>query len=140
MLDGPEATRIDPHIRARLESARGFLAADYLALLAARDSGLRALRACAPGTLFMFPTTPIVAPTIEHASDPARHAALNARALAHCMVGSLLDMPGIAMPSGFDARGLPTSVLFSMPRGRDAELLRACACIEALGATEAGMR
>jgi aspartyl-tRNA(Asn)/glutamyl-tRNA(Gln) amidotransferase subunit A len=137
LLDGPAAARIDPHIRARLESARGFLAADYLALLAARDSGLRALRACAPGTLFMFPTTPIVAPTIDHASDPARHAALNARALAHCMVGSLLDMPGIAMPSGLDARGLPTSVLFSMPRGRDAELLRACARIEAISAAEA---
>ncbi|MND43437.1 hypothetical protein D3C80_342320 [compost metagenome] len=50
------------------------------------------------------------------------------------MVGSLLDMPGVAIPSGMDSEGLPTSVLFSMPRGEDEALLGACLAVErALG-------
>ncbi|MDT4842170.1 hypothetical protein FQZ97_760610 [compost metagenome] len=57
------------------------------------------------------------------------------------MVGSLLDMPGVAMPSGMDSEGLPTSVLFSMPRGQDEALLGACLAVErALGATFASPR
>jgi Asp-tRNAAsn/Glu-tRNAGln amidotransferase A subunit and related amidases len=46
------------------------------------------------------------------------------------MPGSLLDMPGVAMPSGVDGQGLPTSVLFSAPQGHDDRLLRICLAVE----------
>ena len=46
------------------------------------------------------------------------------------MPGSLLDMPGVNLPSGRDALGLPTGLLLSAPSGEDARLLRAALSVE----------
>ena len=46
------------------------------------------------------------------------------------MPGSLLDMPGVSLPSGRDALGLPTGLLLSAPSGEDARLLRAALSVE----------
>lgn len=47
------------------------------------------------------------------------------------MLGSFLDMLGIALPSGCDGAGLPASVLLSC-RGGDAMLLAAARQLEAM--------
>lgn len=41
------------------------------------------------------------------------------RTLAYAVIGSFLDMLGLAIPSGVDSKGLPTSVLIPAPQGRD---------------------
>ena len=48
------------------------------------------------------------------------------------MIGSFLDMPGLAVPSGVDSQGLPTSVLISAPQGRDDDVLSVGIAIERL--------
>ncbi|MNW17155.1 hypothetical protein D3C71_2162370 [compost metagenome] len=63
-------------------------------------------------------------------ADDALFAQLNLDTLAITMVGSLLDMPGVAMPSGVNESDLPTSILFSSITGKDDRLLDICCAIE----------
>ena len=63
-------------------------------------------------------------------ADDRLFAAINLETLSLTMPGSLLDMPGVAMPSGVDRQGLPTSVLFSVQQGHDDRLLRTCLAVE----------
>jgi aspartyl-tRNA(Asn)/glutamyl-tRNA(Gln) amidotransferase subunit A len=63
-------------------------------------------------------------------NDDALFAAVNLETLSLTMIGSLLDMPGVAIPSGKDSIGLATSSLFSTTRGCDDQLLSACLAIE----------
>jgi hypothetical protein len=53
-----------------------------------------------------------------------RFAVTNLATLRLTMIGSFLDSPGVALPTGVDDDGLPTSMLLSLPRGEDDRLLR----------------
>jgi aspartyl-tRNA(Asn)/glutamyl-tRNA(Gln) amidotransferase subunit A len=46
------------------------------------------------------------------------------------MLGNFLDLCGVAIPSGADAEGMPTSILLSAPRGRDTAVLSAALAAE----------
>ncbi|MBU6489610.1 MAG: hypothetical protein KGQ57_17585, partial [Burkholderiales bacterium] len=80
----------------------------------------------------------LITPTVKHVApelaaleaDDHLFAATNLETLSLTMPGSFLDMPGVAMPSGVDRQGMPTSVLFSVPQGHDDRLLRTCLAIE----------
>jgi aspartyl-tRNA(Asn)/glutamyl-tRNA(Gln) amidotransferase subunit A len=48
------------------------------------------------------------------------------------MLGNFLALCGLALPSGHDGRGLPTSILISGPGGDDARLLGVGLAIEPL--------
>jgi aspartyl-tRNA(Asn)/glutamyl-tRNA(Gln) amidotransferase subunit A len=48
------------------------------------------------------------------------------------MLGSFLDTPAIAMPSGTDTDGLPTSVQIMRAQGDDDALLRIATALEAM--------
>ena len=39
------------------------------------------------------------------------------------MLGNVLDLCGLALPSGCDGKGMPTSILFSAAHGEDDRLL-----------------
>ena len=83
------------------------------------------------GALLITPTVKHVAPLLAALEDDDDwFAASNLATLALTMPGSLLDMPGVAMPSGVDEQGLPTSLLICAPRGHDDRLLRACLAVE----------
>lgn len=126
LLGGPDAARIDPLVQQRLEAAGGIGSRDRRVLVAARGKLLAALERRWADTAFAFPTTPMTAPTVARASDPLAYGALNSRALAHTMVGSFLDLPGVALPTGEDRHGLPTSLLLSAPAGHEDGLLALC--------------
>jgi aspartyl-tRNA(Asn)/glutamyl-tRNA(Gln) amidotransferase subunit A len=81
--------------------------------------------------ILVTPTVKHVAPSLAalEAADEL-FASTNLETLSLTMPGSLLDMPGVAMPSGVDRQGLPTSVLFSAPQGHDDRLLRTCLAVE----------
>jgi aspartyl-tRNA(Asn)/glutamyl-tRNA(Gln) amidotransferase subunit A len=84
------------------------------------------------GAILVMPTVKHVAPPMAPlATDDALFASVNLETLSLTMIGSLLDMPGVAIPSGKDSTGLATSTLFSTTRGRDDHLLGACLSIEA---------
>lgn len=78
-------------------------------------------------------TVPIVAPLLVLLeNDDEAFAATNALMLRNTMIGSFLNWCGVAIPSGFDATGLPTSVLFSGGPGDDSQLLLATIAMEPL--------
>lgn len=119
------AGRLDPRIRERLQQARDTLDPAAAPLLReARRTHIGQLAAQTPRhTVFVGPTTPRTAPGLAEATHAETFHTANRLALSMTMPGSLLDMPGLALPSGVDERGAPTSVLLSVPQGRDAFLL-----------------
>jgi len=82
------------------------------------------------GALLITPTVAHVAPALAALEvDDERFASTNLATLRLTMPGSLLDMPGVTLPSGCDALAcLPGCC--SAPDGEDARLLRAALSVE----------
>lgn len=132
LLDSPEAEHLDPRVRRRLEAARTMPASQLLKLYQARRVLQQQLQAELDGALLLTPTVAHVAPPLAPLeADDSLFALTNLATLRLTMPGSLLDMPGVSLPSGRDAQGLPTGVLLSLPQGEDARLLRAALSVEA---------
>jgi aspartyl-tRNA(Asn)/glutamyl-tRNA(Gln) amidotransferase subunit A len=72
---------------------------------------------------------PLLAP-LE--ADTDLFAATNLELLRLTMAGSLLGAPGVSLPSGSDAQGLPTGLLLVAPAAADERLLDAATAVEAL--------
>ena len=84
------------------------------------------------GAFLITPSVANVAPPLAPLlSDDDLFIRTNLATLRLTMPGSLLDMPGVSLPSGCDALGLPTGVLISAPCGEDSRLLRAALAVEA---------
>jgi aspartyl-tRNA(Asn)/glutamyl-tRNA(Gln) amidotransferase subunit A len=133
LLDSPAAEQLDPRVRKRLETARAFPASTQVALYHAADDLRRQMADELDGALLITPTVAHVAPLLAPLeNDDDLFAATNLATLRLTMPGSLLDMPGIALPSGLDHEGLATSLLLSAPSGQDPCLLRAALAMEAL--------
>ena len=71
-----------------------------------------------------MPTVPMTAPEYAplEADDDLFHRT-NLKALRNTMIGNFFDLPGLALPNGRDADGLPTSFLLSSTEGDDERLL-----------------
>lgn len=124
LVDGPDGGRIDRRVVSRIERGRGQSAADYIAISETRRNLNRQLGAQMEGPTFLaMPTVAITAPAIAplDADDDLFHAT-NLTALRNTMLGNYFDLPGFTLPSGVDAQGLPTGILFNAYTGQD-ELL-----------------
>lgn len=124
ILDGADGSRIDRRVAARIERGRSQTAADYVAIVETRRTLNRRLGAEMEGSVFLaMPTVAITAPEIAplDADDDLFHRT-NLTALRNTMIGNYFDLPGFSLPSGADARGLPTGILFNAYTGQD-ELL-----------------
>lgn len=136
LLDSDQATALDPHVRQRLEAARNLPASLQIRLYQQADSLRRQLAEELDGAFVIGPTVAHVAPPLAPLeADEALFRATNLATLRLTMPGSLLDMPGVALPSGRDADGLPTSLLLSATNGADDALLRVALSTEAALAT-----
>ncbi|WP_343550999.1 amidase family protein [Pantoea sp.] len=126
LLNSPQAEKMDPFIRSRL-LASGQLNPTLLSdFLRQRANWQQALQNELDGAVLITPTVNHTAPLYAPlTADAKAFAATNAATLRLTMPGSLLDMPGVALPSGVADNGLFTSLLFSLPRGEDRRLLRA---------------
>lgn len=133
VLDGPAADRLDPRVRQRLERARA-LPDGHLAVLHERRDRLRARFAAEfAEALLLVPTVGRVAPPLAPLeADADLFAATNLELLRLTMAGSLLGAPGVSLPSGRDAQGLPTGLLLVAPAAADERLLDAATAVEAL--------
>lgn len=133
VLDGPAAERLDPRVRQRLERARA-LPDGHLAVLHERRDRLRAAFAAEfAEALLLVPTVCRVAPPLAPLeADADLFAATNLELLRLTMAGSLLGAPGVSLPSGRDAQGLPTGLLLVAPAAADERLLDAATAVEAL--------
>ncbi|QOQ73457.1 amidase [Pseudomonas poae] len=133
LLDSPEAEQLDPRVRRRLEAARSLPASQLLHLIDARRRLQLQLVDELEGAVLITPTVAHVAPLLAPLeADDDLFVKTNLATLRLTMPGSLLDMPGVSLPSGRDAQGLPTGLLLSVPTGEDARLLRTALSVESV--------
>ncbi|MER9292211.1 hypothetical protein NKI66_15605 [Mesorhizobium sp. M0518] len=125
LLASKERELVDPRVVARLEIAAA-TPPENIALRRIRTGLIRALRHELDGAILILPTVPHVAPLLAPlAGNDEFLASLNPRTLSMTMIGSFLDMPGLAVASGTDPQGLPTSVLLTGASGFDDAVLAA---------------
>lgn len=131
LLDSADAQHLDPRVRKRLEAARAFPASKQVLLYQAAERLKNQVAAELDGAFLLTPTVAHVAPLLAPLEDDAAlFAATNLATLRLTMPGSLLDMPGVALPSGLGEAGMPTSLLLSSFSGNDPQLLRAALTVE----------
>ncbi|TWI47060.1 aspartyl-tRNA(Asn)/glutamyl-tRNA(Gln) amidotransferase subunit A [Pseudomonas duriflava] len=132
LLNSPEAEQLDPRVRTRLEKSRYFPASRQIRLEIAREALQTRIAAELDGALLVTPTVSHVAPLLTSLeADDDHFAAINLATLRLTMPGSLLDMPSVTLPNGFDTQGLPTGLQLSLPKGADEALLRIALAVEA---------
>jgi len=132
VVESPQGLRMDRRVHARLLSAKNIDAAAEAIIRSLRLELMAAMEHALEGAIMVMPTVKHVAPPMAPLeNDDELFAAVNLDTLSLTMIGSLLDMPGVAIPSGKDSVGLATSILFSTTRGHDDQLLSACLAIEA---------
>ena len=132
LLTSADAAGMDRHVRERMETALNFTVRDYIRLQWSRSRLEDETRARLGDRFMLFPTTPITAPAIAAltASDDA-YRRTNLLVLRNTMLGNYLAMPGVSMPIGVDAQGLPIGALLSAAPGGDTPLLAAARALEA---------
>ncbi|WP_212799855.1 amidase family protein [Pseudomonas sp. St316] len=131
VVEDADAGRMDPRVRSRLLKAKDISIHTHSLLRDARRRLQGEMAQELGDRILLLPTVLHVAPALAALeADDDVFAQVNLDTLAITMVGSLLDMPGVAMPSGIDESGLPTSVLFSSLTGQDDRLLDICCAIE----------
>jgi aspartyl-tRNA(Asn)/glutamyl-tRNA(Gln) amidotransferase subunit A len=132
LLDSDAAAQLDPRVRRRLEAARAFPASHLINLYSARERLQQQVSDELDGAFLITPSVAHVAPPLTPLlSDDDLFTRTNLATLRLTMPGSLLDMPGVSLPSGCDALGLPTGLLISAPSGEDSRVLRAALAVEA---------
>jgi aspartyl-tRNA(Asn)/glutamyl-tRNA(Gln) amidotransferase subunit A len=125
LLDSPDAERIDQRVRTRLEASRVVPAERRAFLREQRLAMIASFRDELADTTLIAPTVPHVAPLrAPLEADPELFARVNLQTLSMTMPGSFLDTPTVALPSGTDADGLPTSVQLMRAQNDDDALLR----------------
>jgi aspartyl-tRNA(Asn)/glutamyl-tRNA(Gln) amidotransferase subunit A len=132
LMDSSDAEKLDQRVRARIEIGRSMSASDLVALQQQRARGMAEIRAALNGAFLAMPTTPDTAPALsafEGDDDAFKHH--NLRANRNTSIASFYDLPGLAIPNGRDAAGLPTSFLLSASSGQDLALLGAGRAAEA---------
>ena len=133
LLDGPDAERLDRRVLRRLRDGRALPQEGYEALLRERPRLQAQLAAELDGALAVWPAVRHAAPELEPLErDDELFARVNLSTLRNTMPGSFLDMPGVALPMGADASGLPLGLLISGARGSDDRVLAAALAAEAV--------
>ncbi|MEQ7922022.1 amidase [Xanthomonas sp. WHRI 1810A] len=132
LLDSEAAEQLDPRVRRRLEAARSLPASQVINLYSARYQLQQQMIDELDGAFLITPSVAHVAPPLAALeADEALFTQTNLATLRLTMPGSLLNLPGVSLPSGRDALGLPTGMLISAPPGEDSRLLRAALAVEA---------
>lgn len=120
LVDGPEVARVDSRVVDRILGGKKMTAYELLVLQRARAALIAELRADFDGVMFAMPTVPHVAPAIAPLeADKELFHRVNLKTLRNTMMGNFLNLPGLAMPNGFDGGGMPTSFLLSGLAGQD---------------------
>lgn len=125
LLASPDAEKMDQRVRERMLTASRFTAQDYVLLQWERARLEQAVKDVLGDALLLFPTVAITAPSIaELEADDDQFIKTNLMALRNTMLGNYLGMPGVSLPIGYDADGLPIGALVSGPNATDVELLQ----------------
>ncbi|UTW11724.1 amidase [Marinobacterium rhizophilum] len=131
LLDSAGAALLDPRVRTRLLAAASMPVDAVVTLYQQRTQLQRALAAELDGAVLMLPTVAHTAPLLEPllASDEL-FARVNLATLRLTMIGSYLDLPTFALPTGIDGDGQFTSLQLSLPTGEDDRLVPIALLVE----------
>src|SRR5690606_18827436 len=122
---------VDPNVRVRIERGGEMSAPDYVDTVRRRNELVRAMdTALADVDAFVWPTTPIVAPTQEEMADPKTFAIKNGLLLRNTAICNFFDLCAISLPLPGD--GLPCGLMLVGRNGTDRRLLRIAAAVERL--------
>ncbi|MGE0775711.1 MAG: indoleacetamide hydrolase [Sphingomonadaceae bacterium] len=82
----------------------------------------------------IFPTTPLLAPTLEEVRDATGGRALSImmRAIRNTDPGSIAGIPGISIPGGVSLSGMPAGLELDGPAGSDRRLLKVASAVARL--------
>jgi aspartyl-tRNA(Asn)/glutamyl-tRNA(Gln) amidotransferase subunit A len=128
-MSGPDLERIDRRVAKRIRAGESMTAVDLIEILQTRARLIASADAAIGERLVAFPTTPNVAmPPLE--ADDEVFARENLKSLRNTMLGNFLNWCGVAIPSGVDGDGMPTSFLLSATHGRDTAALSAALTAE----------
>ena len=128
---GPDAARMDRRVVRRIRLAEKMTAVDLVEVQQTRARLIAETEAAIGDAILAFPTTPNVAmPIAPLEADDDLFFRENAKTLRNTMVGNFLDWCGVAIPSGVDKDGMPTSLLLSATHGRDTAVLSAALAAE----------
>jgi aspartyl-tRNA(Asn)/glutamyl-tRNA(Gln) amidotransferase subunit A len=117
LVDDPTLT-IDSDVRPRLTAGAGVLARDYLADLTLRETLKRAFNtSLADADALLTPTTETPAPTVASIDQRGTPAVFT-------RFGNCLDLCALAVPNGFTAARLPTSLQITCRSYDEATALR----------------
>jgi aspartyl-tRNA(Asn)/glutamyl-tRNA(Gln) amidotransferase subunit A len=117
LVDDPTLP-LDPDVRPRIQLGRDVLARDYVMTLATREEHKRAFAAALADVDALLTPTALTAPIPIASVDQSRTAAHFTRG------GNYLGLCGLAIPNGFTAEGLPTSLQVLCHPGDEAMALR----------------
>jgi aspartyl-tRNA(Asn)/glutamyl-tRNA(Gln) amidotransferase subunit A len=123
---------IDPNVRVRLERARNVSAADYIDMVRDRARLIYSMDArIADLDVLVWPTTPIVAPTLVEVAAADEFARKNAMLLRNTVIVNFFDLCAISLPMPREG-GLPTGLMLVARNGDDHRLFRIAAAVERL--------
>ncbi len=118
------AAMYDPRVLSRIQRGATQSAADYIELVAARKTFIRAVeQRIARFDGLLMPTTPIIPPRITALQDDAEFFRTNALALRNPAVINLLDGCAISIPDHHEGEP-PTGLMLCARGGQDRQLLR----------------
>ncbi|KAG7395318.1 hypothetical protein PHYBOEH_003939 [Phytophthora boehmeriae] len=119
---------LSPEVQIILTFGRSFTAMDFVAAQRVRAFALRQFQenVLSKVDAFVTPSTGVTAPEIPPEAFAAGE--LNAKQLGDifrfAVYGNLIGVPGIAVPLGYDSRGLPLSIQFQTAHWQEDIMLR----------------
>jgi aspartyl-tRNA(Asn)/glutamyl-tRNA(Gln) amidotransferase subunit A len=113
-----ERLPVDPHIRPRIQVGRGVSARDYLLTLAEREERQRAVAAA------LADVDALLTPTTQTPPIPVEQVDQSGTAAHFTRPVNYLGLCALAVPDGFTAGGLPTSLQIVCHAGQEATALR----------------
>jgi aspartyl-tRNA(Asn)/glutamyl-tRNA(Gln) amidotransferase subunit A len=117
LVDDPQVP-IDPYVRPRIQLGRGVSAYDYLTTLATREEHRKAFAAA------MADADAMLTPTTQTPAIPLDQVGQGTQLNYFARVGNYLGLCALAVPNGFTAGGLPTSLQILCSGGSEAMALR----------------
>ncbi|WP_260693180.1 hypothetical protein [Rhizobium leguminosarum] len=129
-MTGKNGIILDRRVRSRLLASSGFSQEQVTTLYRERRQLMLDAAQALRGRILVIPTVKHAAPHLLDVEDDDVFSRVNLETLSLTMIGSFLDMPGFAIPTGTDGSGGNTSALFSAPNGHDGRLLRSAVRID----------
>jgi aspartyl-tRNA(Asn)/glutamyl-tRNA(Gln) amidotransferase subunit A len=121
---------VDPNIRVRIERGAAMTAADYVELSCERQRLVRAMDArLAAFDALVWPTTPIVAPTLAEIAAPDAFGRKNAMLLRNTAPVNFFDLCAISLPMP-RIGSLSTGLMLVGRNGHDRRLFAIAAAVE----------